>query len=150
MNFGGIIGLVFFTALSLAAISSSISLLEVPVAYMMRAAKMSRKIASLIAGIVIFASGVTVSLGMGRWSNVTLIGNRNILDSMDFLSSNVFLPIGGLTMALFVGWYFTKQEALESSDLTNQSIGKLWYILVKFIAPIIIIIIFLNSLGIVK
>ncbi|WP_058308752.1 sodium-dependent transporter [Gracilibacillus massiliensis] len=149
MNYGAIIGLVFFTALSLAAVSSSISLLEVPVAYVMRAANMSRKLASILVGIVVFISGVTVSLGMGRWSGVTLIGDRNILDSMDFLSSNVFLPIGGVTMALFVGWYFTKQEALEASDLTNQSIGQLWYILVKFIAPLIIAIIFLNSLGIV-
>ncbi|QGH36403.1 sodium-dependent transporter [Gracilibacillus salitolerans] len=149
MNFGDIIGLIFFTALSLAAISSSISLLEVPVAYLMRAANMSRKFASLIVGIVIFASGVTVSLGMGKWSEITLIGDRNILDSMDFLSSNVFLPIGGLTMAVFVGWYFTKHEALEASDLTNNPIGQLWYVLVKFIAPILIIIIFLNSLGIV-
>ncbi|MGP4039509.1 sodium-dependent transporter [Gracilibacillus sp. D59] len=149
MDFGGIIGLIFFTALSLAAISSSISLLEVPVAYLMRAANMSRKLASFLVGIVIFASGVTVSLGMGKWSNITLIGNRNILDSMDFLSSNVFLPIGGLTMALFVGWYFTKQEALEASDLSRNPIGQLWYIVVKYIAPIIIVIIFLNSLGIV-
>src|SRR5699024_1868917 len=120
MQFGNLIGIVFFTALGLASVSSSISLLEVPVAYLMRAANLSRKIASFIAGVVIFISGVTVSLGMGKWSHITLIGERNILDSMDFLSSNIFLPIGGMTMALFIGWYFKKKDALEAADFTGH------------------------------
>ncbi|MFC4386466.1 sodium-dependent transporter [Gracilibacillus marinus] len=150
MGYGHFVAILFFLALSFAAVSSSISLLEVPVAYLMRRAKISRKLASVITSIIIFISGVTVSLGMGRWSRITPIGNRNILDSMDFLSSNVFLPIGGLTMALFVGWYFTKKEALVAADLHGHFIGKVWYVLVKYIAPILIIIIFLNALGIVK
>ncbi|WP_163539751.1 sodium-dependent transporter [Gracilibacillus sp. YIM 98692] len=149
MSFGWLIGFVFFTALSLAAISSSISLLEVPVAYLMRAAKMSRRLASFLVGIVVFISGITVSLGMGKWSDVTLIGNLNILDSMDFLASNIFLPVGGLTMALFVGWYFNRREALDASDLTGYAIGNLWYVMIKYVAPVLIIIIFLNSIGIV-
>ncbi|ENH97670.1 sodium-dependent transporter [Gracilibacillus halophilus YIM-C55.5] len=149
MAFGGVIGFVFFTALSLASISSSISLLEVPVAYLMRAAKMKRRSASLLVGVVIFFSGAAVSLGMGRWSDVTIIGNNNIMDSMDFLASNLFLPIGGLTMALFVGWYFTKQQALDASDLTNTAIGPIWYTVIKYIAPLLILLIFLNAIGIV-
>ncbi|UOQ50200.1 sodium-dependent transporter [Gracilibacillus caseinilyticus] len=149
MSFGGIVGFIFFTALSLAAISSSISLLEVPVAYLMRARNISRKKASLIASIVIFISGITVSLGMGKWSGVTLIGDHNILDSFDYITSNVFLPVGGLTMAVFVGWYFTRSEALEAADLTKSALASIWLVLIRIVAPIIIIIIFLNSLGIV-
>ncbi|MDX8045056.1 sodium-dependent transporter [Gracilibacillus sp. S3-1-1] len=149
MQFGNIAGIVFFTALTLAAISSSISMLEVPVAYVMRAAKLSRKSASFIIGLAVFATGITVSLGMGRWSNITLVGDQNILDSIDFIASNVFMPLGGVTMALFMGWHFKKQEALDAADLTNGKIGSIWFTIIKFIAPILIIIIFLNSIGIV-
>src|SRR5699024_3878633 len=67
MQFSNLIQIFFFTALGLASVSSSISLLEVPVAYLMRAANLSRKMASFIAGLAIFLSGVTVSLGMGKW-----------------------------------------------------------------------------------
>ncbi|SER88979.1 neurotransmitter:Na+ symporter, NSS family [Gracilibacillus ureilyticus] len=146
MSFGNVIAVIFFMALSFAAISSSISLLEVPVAYLMRAAKMSRKAASLLVSIGVFISGVTVSLGMGRWSGVTPIGNRNILDSMDYIASNVLMPICGLSMALLVGWYFNRKEALHASDLNNNQIGGTWYLLIKFIAPILILIIFLNEI----
>lgn len=149
MDFGAIIGFIFFAALSMAAVTSSISLMEVPVAYLMRARKMSRKAASFLIGIIIFFSGMAVSLGLGRWSHITPIGDLNIFDSMDYLSSNIFLPIGGLVMALFMGWHYKKKDALSSTDFTNSRIGNVWYLLVKFIAPILIVIIFLNALGIV-
>ncbi|MFC4402817.1 sodium-dependent transporter [Gracilibacillus xinjiangensis] len=146
MSFGHVIAIIFFTALCFAAISSSISLLEVPVAYLMRAAKMPRKSASLLVSFVVFISGVTVSLGMGKWSGITPIGDRNILDSMDYIASNILMPVCGLSMALLVGWYFNKSDALHASDLSNSKIGDAWYMLIKFVAPILILIIFLNEL----
>ncbi|RCW77484.1 sodium-dependent transporter [Saliterribacillus persicus] len=149
MPFGGLIALVFFTALSLAAISSSISLLEVPVAYFIRARNWTRKFASFISGLIVFLLGTAVSLGFGVWSGVTPIGKLDILDSMDYLASNIFLPIGGLTMALFLTWQFKKQEALEATDMQTNPIRNIWFVLVKYIAPILIVIIFLNAIGLV-
>ncbi|MBM7570515.1 sodium-dependent transporter [Aquibacillus albus] len=148
MPLGGLIGIIFFLALTLASISSSISLLEVPVAFFMRAMNWSRKAASIITGIVIFVLGIGASLGMGVLSDVTLIGDNNIMDSMDYLASNIFLPIGGLVMALFIGWHFTKEEALAATDLTGSKLGTVWFWIVRLIAPVMIIIIFLNALEI--
>ncbi|MCT2538256.1 sodium-dependent transporter [Aquibacillus koreensis] len=149
MPFGSIVAILFFLALCLAAVSSSISLLEVPVAYFMRVCSWSRRVATIVTGSVMFVLGVFVSLGFGIWSGVTPIGDRNILDSMDYIASNIFLPIGGLVMAIFIGWYFTKEEAFEATDLTTSPLRNVWLVLVRYIAPILIAIIFLNALDII-
>ncbi|MFC7062308.1 sodium-dependent transporter [Halobacillus seohaensis] len=146
--FGGIVGLVFFFALVLAALSSSISILEVPTAYFMRIFNWSRRFSSILTGAIMFVLGIIVSLGFGIWAGVTPIGENNILDSMDYIASNVLLPLGGLSMALFVGWYFTKEQALDATDFTGSRVGNVWYVIIKFVAPISILLIFLNALGI--
>lgn len=148
MPVGGIVGLVFFFALTLASLSSSVSILEVPVAYFMRVFHWSRKMASILTGAIMFVLGLIVSLGFGIWSGFTPIGDRNIQGSMDFIASNMLLPLGGLTMALFVGWYFKKSTALDATDLTGNPIGNVWYGIIKYIAPVLIILIFLNAVGI--
>jgi len=149
MPFGSIVGLTFFLLLSIAALSSAISILEVPVAYFMRRFKWSRRFSSIFIGVIMYVLGVVVSLGMGVWSGVTPIGDRNILDSMDFIASNIFLPLGGLTVALFVGWKWSKQEAFNASDMTSLKIRNVWFGVVKFLAPIFIVLIFLQSIGII-
>ncbi|MFC7319419.1 sodium-dependent transporter [Halobacillus campisalis] len=147
MPLGGFVGLVFFFALVLAALSSSVSILEVPTAYFMRVFNWPRQFTSVVMGAIMFCLGIIVSLGFGIWSGVTPIGDLGILDSMDYVASNILLPLGGLTMALFVGWYFTKQQALEATDFTGSSIGQVWYLIIKFLAPVLIVLIFLNALG---
>lgn len=149
MPFGAIVGLTFFLLLSIAALSSSISILEVPVAYFMRRFKWSRRFSSIFIGVIMYILGVIVSLGMGVWSGVTPIGERDILNSMDFVASNIFLPLGGLTIALFVGWQWSKEEAFEASDMTNLGVRNIWRGIVKFLAPIFIVLIFLQSIGII-
>ncbi|PBB06373.1 sodium-dependent transporter [Salimicrobium humidisoli] len=146
MPLGGIAGLLFFFALSLAALSSAISILEVPTAYFMRLFRWSRTKASVIVGAIMFFLGISVSLGFGIWSGITPIGERNILDSMDYIASNILLPLGGLSMALFVGWYFTKSTALKAVDFGDNVIGNVWYGLVKYLLPVMIIIIFISSI----
>ncbi|WP_163527503.1 sodium-dependent transporter [Halobacillus ihumii] len=149
MPLGGIIGIVFFFAIIIASLTSSVSMLEVPTAYFMRIFNWSRKFTTILVGITMFVIGIAVSLGFGVWSGVTPIGNNNILDSMDFIASNILLPLGGLSMALFVGWYFTKEQALQGADMENSMVGGIWYKIVKYIAPIVIILIFLQALGII-
>ncbi|RDY72603.1 sodium-dependent transporter [Halobacillus trueperi] len=150
MPFGGIIGLVFFFALILASLSSSVSILEVPTAYFMRAFGWTRFATSVLVGSIMFVLGIGVSLGFGLWSGVTPIGDLNILDSMDYIASNILLPLGGLSMALLVGWYFKKSEALEATDMKKGLLGNVWFTIVKFIAPVMIILIFLNQIGVIS
>ena len=111
----------------------------------MRLFRWSRTKASVIVGAIMFFLGISVSLGFGIWSGITPIGERNILDSMDYIASNILLPLGGLSMALFVGWYFTKATALKAVDFGDNVIGNVWYGLVKYLLPVMIIIIFISS-----
>ncbi|QHE53885.1 sodium-dependent transporter [Pontibacillus sp. HMF3514] len=149
MPFGSIVGLLFFFLLSIAALSSAISILEVPVAYFMRRFKWSRRFSSIFIGVIMYILGVVVSLGFGVWSGVTPIGELGILDSMDYVASNILLPLGGLTIALFVGWQWSSKEAFSASDMTNLGLRYVWLSVVKFLAPIFIVLIFLQSIGII-
>ncbi|SFK60456.1 neurotransmitter:Na+ symporter, NSS family [Halobacillus dabanensis] len=150
MPFGGIIGLVFFFALILASLSSSVSILEVPTAYFMRVLGWTRFKTSVLMGSIMFVLGIGVSLGFGIWSGITPIGDLNILDSMDYVASNILLPLGGLSMALLMGWRLKKSEALDATDLKNGIIGNVWLFIVKYLAPIMIIVIFLNQIGVIS
>ncbi|GEL08454.1 sodium-dependent transporter [Salisediminibacterium halotolerans] len=146
LNFGIIFGLLFFFLLVAAAISSSVSLLEVATAYFMRRFAWSRQKAALIVGGLIFLIGVPSSLGNGILSGVTIAGN-DILDSMDFLASNIFLPLGGMIIALFIGWGWKKADALDASDFGDTIWGNFWLYVLRYFAPIAIFIVFLNSIG---
>ncbi|MFC0525173.1 sodium-dependent transporter [Pontibacillus salicampi] len=148
MPVGNIVGLVFFLLLSIAALSSAISILEVPVAYFLRKFNWSRGFASAFTGSIMFVIGIIVSLGMGMWAGVTPIGDKNIMDSISFVASDLLLPLGGLVIALFVGWYWTKEQAFEATDMHSNAIRNIWLGMVKYVAPIFIIIIFLQSAGV--
>ncbi|WP_078552589.1 sodium-dependent transporter [Bacillus alkalicellulosilyticus] len=146
MGLGGFFGLLFFFLLAAAALSSAVSLLEVAVAYFIRKFDWTRKKASIIVGFIIFLVGVPSSLGIGPLSNITIVGGRDILDSMDFIASNIFLPLGGLIIALFVGWGWKKTEVLEASDFGSSGLGQVWLFILRFVAPIAILIIFISSI----
>ncbi|WP_088102705.1 sodium-dependent transporter [Halalkalibacter urbisdiaboli] len=144
---GGLFGLAFFFLLAAAALTSAVSLLEVAVAYFIRKFSWSRKKAAFIIGGIIFLIGIPSSLGNGILGNVTIIGDRGILDSMDYVASNIFLPLGGLIIAVFMGWGWKKADALRDSDFGDTVLGNLWLFLLRFLAPIAIFLIFLSSIG---
>ncbi|WP_416151598.1 sodium-dependent transporter [Salipaludibacillus sp. HK11] len=148
MTGGVLFGLAFFFLLSAAALSSGVSLLEVAVAYFMRKFQWSRQKAAIFIGFIIFILGIPSSLGMGILSDVVIFG-RDIFDTMDFIASNVFLPIGGLIIALFVGWGWNKAEVLDASDFGNTPIGNIWIFILRFFAPVAIFLIFLSAIGVI-
>ena len=100
---GEIAGSLFFLLLSAAALTSIVSVLEVPVVYLVRVSGRSRKTVAPLAGALVFLVGVPASLGYGVLDEVRWDG-RGILDTMDYFVSNVLLPAGGLVVTLFVGW----------------------------------------------
>lgn len=147
---GTVVATLFFFLLAMAALTSAVSLLEVPTAYFMRRFNWDRKKTAVLLGIIIFLIGIPSSLGQGPLSHVKLIGERDILDSMDFIASNILLPLGGLLIALFVGWGWKKSDALSESDLGNTSLGRTWFYVLRYVAPIAIALVFLVSIGIIK
>ncbi|MFA5577292.1 MAG: sodium-dependent transporter [Tissierellaceae bacterium] len=140
---GPLFSVVFFVALTVAALTSSVSLLEVVVAYLMDERQMPRKKSVSIAGSIMVVTGMLSSLSMGALSGVSLFG-VGFFDFFDILTDKIFLAIGGLLLAVFVGW-FVKKEDLKD-ELTNGgtvSFGlfEVWYGVVKYLIPVAIAIV---------
>jgi NSS family neurotransmitter:Na+ symporter len=148
---GYFFAILFFILLTVAALTSSISILEVVVAYFVEELKMARKRATIIATIAITLVGIPCSLSMGPMSDVLFFG-KNFFDLLDFTASNILLPLGGLFIAAFVGWYMGKKNVEEEVNQEGVNVGyiPLFMFLTKFIAPIAIAIVFLNGIGLLK
>jgi NSS family neurotransmitter:Na+ symporter len=150
MPFGGIISIAFFFILLIAAITSAISLLEVVVAYFTEELKMTRKVAVVVTFIIIGLFGTFSSLSQGPLSDVKIFG-KTFFDLFDYASSNVLLPVGGLLVVLFVGWRMKRADVLD--ELTSggtvalrKSLFSGIMLVIKFLAPIAISIVLLNSI----
>ncbi len=136
MQFGQFIGPLFFILLSVAALSSSISLLEPGVAYLSEENILSRRRSAEIISFFVWILGLGSALSFNIWSDLSLIGDRNFLDSMDFIANQILLPLGGMLIAIFVGW-FMKNSLIENElGLINRYLYFLWRFFVKFIAPV--------------
>ena len=135
MQFGQFIGPLFFILLSVAALSSSISLLEPGVAYMSEENILSRRGSAQIISFFVWILGIGSALSFNIWSDFSLIGDRNFLDSMDFIANQILLPLGGMLIAIFVGWFMQKSLIVDELGPINNYLYVLWRFFVKFIAP---------------
>ena len=145
MKGGALVGAAFFVLLAVAALTSAVSLLEVPVAYAMHRFGWSRARASLGLGGLIFVLGVPASLGYGPWAGLTSLGGRSILDAMDFVAADILLPLNGLLIALFLGWVWPRRAALEACDLDASRRGRLWRFSVRYIVPLMVTVVLIRS-----
>jgi NSS family neurotransmitter:Na+ symporter len=136
MQFGQFIGPLFFILLSVAALSSSISLLEPGVAYLSEENILSRKRSAEIISFFVWILGIGSALSFNILSDFSLIGDRNFLDSMDFVANQILLPLGGMLIAIFVGWFMKKSLIEDELGSINTSLYFLWRFFVKFIAPV--------------
>ena len=148
---GGLIGLLFFVLIFFAALTSSISLLEGPVAWAIDRFGWSRPAAAMGIGFVAFALGVLCALGfnvledvrpLGFWS---IFAEAGILDALDGVTGKIMLPLAGLLLAIFVGWRADRRLVEEQSGLTGGAFV-LWRFLVAWVAPIAVGLILLFGL----
>jgi NSS family neurotransmitter:Na+ symporter len=151
MPLGVLFGLMFFVLMLFAALTSSISMLEVNTAFLVDNYKIDRKKAALTAGFFIFLLGIPSSLAQGVLSNFTIFG-LDFLSAMDFLASYILMPFGAFMMTLFLVRVLGLDEAIK--EATNDGtipfkIKELWSFLVKYVVPIIIILVFLSSVGLI-
>ncbi len=146
MQFGQIIGAFFFILLSIAALSSSISLLEPGVAYLSEEGFLSRKYSALAISFFAWSLGIGTALSFNLLSEFNLTPGRNFLDSMDFIANQILLPVGGMMIAIFVGWFMKKELITNEVGYINPIIYKLWRFFIKFIAPISVASIFISQI----
>lgn len=150
MPAGGFIAILFFLALLVAAVTSSISMLEVAVAYLVEEKKFSRIGAGALLFAICWVVGAVCSLSFGPLSHIKIDGG-NVFDFFDNLSSNVLMTLGSLLTVLFVGWRLKKTDVYDEFTnggtlSTNARIfGVLWF-LIRYICPLAIILIFVSGL----
>lgn len=143
MPLGVIFGKLFFILLSIAALSSAISLLEPGVAWIVESLKTKRYVAAGVLGFIAWTLGIFSALSFDLLSGFTPIGDKNFFDSMDFLSNQVLLPLGGIFIAIFVGWVMKQSNVLEELDLKNGLVIKTWFFLLRFVAPLMVGLVFI-------
>lgn len=145
MSGGVIFGTLFFVLVSFAAWSSAISLAEPIVAWFVEKYKMSRLVAALIIGTAAWLLGLATVFSFNIWSDVKLF-DKTFFDLLDFATTNVMLPLGGLLIALFASWTMSKTRMKNEVGIDNPAIFSAWHFTLRFLAPVAIIAVLVNGL----
>jgi neurotransmitter:Na+ symporter, NSS family len=149
---GYFFSLIFFILLGVAALTSTISVLEVIVAFFAEELRMHRKAATWTATALVSILGVMSSLSWGVLKDLRLFG-LSTFELLDYASANILLPLGGFFIVMFVAWFYGRDKA--RAELSNEGKLKAAYVpffifVVRFLAPLCIAFIFLHGLGIIK
>lgn len=151
MPFGWVMGLLFFVLVTLAGLTSCMSIFEVPISFLQEEWHISRRRAVIISAIWALVLGIGCSLSMGLWSGFTINGDV-LFDFLDHLTARYLMPICAFLTSLFVGWWLEKE--IIHNAITNWRNDSGWYLrplllLLRSIVPICILIIFLSGLGLI-
>jgi len=153
MPLGGLFTMLFFVLTAIATIGAMVSILEVPVAWIIEKGHLGRRGAAILTGGLMFALGVPATLSQNPLlADVKLFG-KTFFDLFDFLSSNVLLPVGGLAIALVGGWVLSRKAfttELNRGYASEPWHGRLLFGILKFVTPLLILLILLSSLGVLK
>ncbi|RRJ66769.1 sodium-dependent transporter [Paenibacillus oralis] len=147
MPLGAFFGGLFFVLLAIAALTSSVSLLEVPVSYVMDRWGWGRVKSVVIISILVLLVGLPSVLSFGIIPAFTDMGGKTFFDWLDFITSNILLPIGGLITTVFVGYFW--KNAAEAAGL-KAGWFRVWLFMVRYIAPVLVFLVLLHTTGILK
>lgn len=153
---GQIFGTLFFVLLAIAAITSSISLLEPAVSYFEEKQGMNRWKSSIFAGGAAFAIGLLSVFSYNAWADLLPLGflgineingaPANFYTLIDFTVANIIMPIGGLLLAIFAGWVALRKDMRNEMGLKEGGIFEVWHVLIKYVCPPVLIIIIISGL----
>lgn len=153
MPFGQVFMILFFVLTAIAATGAMLSLFEVPVAYLEGTLNWSRKKATIAVMIGLAIVGSTAALSESLLAHIRFGGIGTFFDLWDYLTSNVLLPVGGLFLCVFAGWVLRwdklKQWLSNNGTLDNEGVVRGYYWIVKYVTPILVLIILLTGLGII-
>ena len=151
MEGGTLVGVLFFILLFFAAWTSAISLIEPAVAWLVENRGHTRIYASVVMGVATWLLGLGTVFSFNIWKDKTLtipylFENYHFFDTLDYLTANIMLPLGGLFIALFAGWVM-RRESSEEELATLPWLYRVWRFLLRFITPVAVIIVFLKAVG---
>jgi NSS family neurotransmitter:Na+ symporter len=150
LAFGGLFLTIFLILLLFATLTSAFSILEIIVAVLSKGDVGKRKNFSWIAGLLVFTAGIPNALSFGTLSDVKFFG-KTFFDLADFVTSNIALPLGAFFIAIFAGYVLPRKlvrQELETGAAKNQLLFNIWYFSIRYIVPVGIGIVFLQSIGI--
>lgn len=150
---GNVIGCLFFAMVLFAALTSAISVMEAVVSSLMDKFHWSRLKASLVEMGVALVAGIAVCFGYNKWYFELKLPNgatAQILDVMDYLSNNLFMPLVAIGTCILVGWLLKPKTIIDEVEKTGDKFHRrgLYVVMVKYIAPVLLVILFLKSVGI--
>lgn len=150
---GSILSILFFILMAFAALSSAISLLEVLTAFMIDEKKFDRKKATICMTIAVYIAGIPSALSYSILGDVKLLNGMEVLDSLDYIASNILLPVGGLLIAIYTGYILDKK--ISKAEITEKgrnylTIFNIWFFTIRYVAPVAMIIVLLTKIGIIK
>ena len=151
MEGGTLLGVLFFTLLLFAAWTSAISLIEPAVAYLVENKGLSRIYASVWIGGLTWSVGLGTVFSFNIWQDKTLsipflFENLTFFDTLDYLTANIMLPLGGLFIAIFAVWVM-REESSRAELATYPKMYSVWRFLVRYITPVAVIVVFLKAVG---
>ncbi|MDR0368886.1 MAG: sodium-dependent transporter [Bacteroidales bacterium] len=147
---GTFFALLFFILLAIAALTSAISLLEVIVAYLTEEFRLKRLTATALATALTVGLGVFTTLSFGSLKGFTVFG-KTLFDGCDFLATNILLPLGAFFIVVFLGWFYNKkytQDELSNHGTLKMKLFPVFLFIIRFLAPLAILLAFLHGLGI--
>ena len=147
-------GSLFFILLAIAALTSGVSLLEVVTAYFVDEKGAPRHKVTLWSGLIIFLVGIPCALSFGMLGGFTVFG-RTVFDNLDYLASNMLLPVGGFLICVFVGWKWGIRAAFDeiavgSHEFEDSLHQKTLKVLIRYVTPVCVLLVLLFSIGILK
>ena len=150
---GTFFSVLFFTLLVLAAWTSSISMIEPAVAWLVEKHQITRLRSASLVGLFAWLLGIVTIMSFSSWSFQFTFGGKlkseGMFDVLDILTSSIMLPLGGLAFAIFAGWVMSRESVREELRGSGFSFS-IWYPVVRYATPIAVIVIFLEGLGVLK
>lgn len=141
---GVVFGLIFFVLLSVAAWTSSISLMEPATAFLVEKTRLKRRSAAMALGAVAWLLGLASLLSFNHWSHVRLWG-MGIMDFIERVANDLMLPLGGLLIALFAGWALKRSIARDQLSDLSDGVFNAWLWLVRIVAPALVLIVLVRA-----
>lgn len=150
---GNLVGCLFFAMVLFAALTSAISIMEAVVSSLMDKFHMSRTGATLAEGLIALAGGIIVCLGYNKWYFEVTLPNgaaAQILDIMDYISNNCLMPLVAIGTCILIGWIVKPSVIINEVEKSGCRFGrrKLYTVMIKYITPVLLLILLLKSLGI--
>ena len=146
MTGGVLFGTLFFVLVSFAAITSAISLTEPALAYLVEEYNAKRSRVAISLGVICWLLGIGTVLSFNVWADLHIVGGLTFFDFVDYVSQNIMLPLGGLLIALFVGFVVPKDLVREQLGLSDGLWATVWAVAIQLIAPLGVAVVFLYTI----